>query len=440
MFGQYIDGQTSCLPNDHQYQEYLYEYKSSDKEVPLPLSLPLSLLIEPFDYIDQLFVNYLNGSKLSLVEKQKNHRNMIIKKDYLNILIRYLVKQQTCAICQEKKCDYMTSCHHTFHLQCLQQWTTYTPGDFLDPNKTKCPSCRTSLESPPVFKEPSLLSTLEITHKESLIKSLDSTQVYRICLACNTHFPSGPKSCMSERDTYPDKCEACHDQMVIIRCPQCDNGLEHMNGCLDFVCCCYGFDKCIGHECDHGSNSLVTFCGHSWTLDPKDVSADCGHLRMGRCYECGDCDQCCTCGEAEGCGCRGNGECEYCRECDDCCTCLIADCDCRENGQCKSCGNCDDCCKCKVDTNGMKTCDSCELCHDCCTCSYPFSRSIDLEPKPLTLELPQYCTGCKERSYTYDCGCTIMVGVHGRSSFKCLHCDNCASCCTEKSENLICQT
>jgi len=312
----------------------------------------------------------------------------ILRKYYF----RNCLKMKQCSICLQTNVDYQTTCGHPFHYRCLSKWTIFEPGDFLDVSKTCCPECRlplTTFLSKPWFQKPDAM-----IYYHNDIAQLDHNMVYRICTKCHTHFQAGSNNCSDNREEFPTICPECTDNIKIVRCPNCGNGLEHSGGCLDFVCCLYGYDQC-DQLCDHGSGRLVQFYGHKWKLARDNIcviECSCGCEVPDEedvCSRCDFCTSCCDCNEAEcGCICTIDEICTNCDECKECCTCSEIVCGCRRNEVtfiCNSCAKCDECCSgsehkinvyqcgCQYDigTNleDIVLCQVCKKCFDCCSCS-----------------------------------------------------------------------
>ena len=412
-------------------------------------------LMRPKLNIDPVVLHLLNRSPiLSFKERQKLCYQMITNNDPLVQLIRLVVSKHNCLACFEPKSDYLTQCSHTFHRKCIETWTNFVPGQFIKLGRSCCPVCRHPIN-------PSLYQMLVS----------DSKQQYRICIKCETPFPAGSKRCVAHLiaesvnaesvneniDDFPDTCRTCNTEIIIIRCPECDNALEHDGGCRSFICCQYGTDRCQGYSCDHGSKGgLMTYCGHRWNIDIGLVRGDCGHCHQGYCDDCYNCDDCCDCERAD-CDCRDNGKCEECGDCNDCCSCERADCDCRNNGKCEECGDCNDCCSCEradCDCRGNGKCDECGDCYGCCSCECAdcgcynrgkceecgdCDKCCDCEGEKKKCGdcqydnektiITEYCVKCQSKTVRYKCGCRIQIGVHKRSMFECVGCEKCLSCC-----------
>lgn len=359
----------------------------------------------------------------------------LIKFDFFKRLRLDYFKQifnLSCLICNERYETFTssctTNCGHSFHQSCLDQWTQFQKGDFVDLCKVSCPVCRKGLE---IKYKPSTVSnqttpqefstSLTYTQVEQLNRE---DQVYRICIKCCTHFPAGPKSCEADRETFPNKCDGCQTEYKIIHCPKCNNGLEHNGGCLDFTCCLLGYDRCRRDKCDHGSSESITFCGHTWRLtydDTIDPAYACGCDNEGGedpCDECEMCNSCCDCdndSERARCGCYDNGRCDDCRDCDDCCECETAPCGCKLSEDCGCITEAKaEAPRCKCDNSDQRVCTLCKTssyaCSKCCTCETP--------------DLVELTT-----RHAYSCGCNFNLGIHKPELFSCRLCQRCLDCC-----------
>jgi hypothetical protein len=73
------------------------------------------------------------------------------------------------------------------------------------------------------------------------------------------------------------KCDQCLDEdamdkpVFLIKCPHCDNFLQHLTGCNLMLCCQYGahaHDLTDSHSC-HGCGHATDFCGGEFRLDEE---------------------------------------------------------------------------------------------------------------------------------------------------------------------------
>lgn len=193
-----------------------------------------------------------------------------------------------CCICMQETFDYefyyRTACNHLYHLNCIETWTHYEPGDRIVPTKSCCPCCVT----------PFTRHTRTILDGETInfvdVSGFDFARIIPIyCLICNNVFISDEEPGCNVPENIRVVCNHCMalqgmprvDGLTgrFLNCPHCGIDLQHGGGCAHFVCCRFGTDGCRGSVCDvrateddptlcarHGSTSNVTFCGWSWII------------------------------------------------------------------------------------------------------------------------------------------------------------------------------
>lgn len=115
------------------------------------------------------------------------------------------------------------------------------------------------------------LTTISPVDLSSISDAELTSKIYLRCQKCLKIFVSGIRSTTAcsaadhENPRYEPHCEEC-TIYHITQCPQCENLIERMEGCAQMTCCSRGTGGCLGVRCpnNHGSNSCVTYCGHTW--------------------------------------------------------------------------------------------------------------------------------------------------------------------------------
>ena len=182
-------------------------------------------------------------------------------------LLEAITLDLTCLICSDiTDLDYQHKCGCYFHLNCINKWLTFEPGDIITSNKLKCPACRNLIED----LKPTVNDRTYVSLKK--IESLNPDLFFKICKKCKQIFDCGSRSCSENMDSFSSTCSDCVPKLI--KCPKCKQGLEHSGGCAYFTCCRYGAHSCRGIRCDHGSTNLIKFCGHSWTLSNELMSGE----------------------------------------------------------------------------------------------------------------------------------------------------------------------
>jgi hypothetical protein len=156
----------------------------------------------------------------------------------------------------------MKNCGAAFHIECLENWIRYEPGDEIIAAKSQCPVC---------FEQLNFRDCVDIS------KFNFKTHMYTKCVRCEEIFADelvGQQHCARIINTYHTRnviCPPCYRKFdknsvlptQLFKCPNCSAQHEFAGGCQILTCCLYGTDKC-NKGCDHGSTDAMSFCGFKW--------------------------------------------------------------------------------------------------------------------------------------------------------------------------------
>jgi hypothetical protein len=284
----------------------IYTCMQFNKKIQIVIfDLPYQEMINKFeDYCDiNACSSRITFNKNKFIIKNNSNKNSFVNKKYIEKLFKkngiiyitrlydrlYKYKQRkyiidtsnidehVCGICQEQLYSpldadyeilYGTDCNHTFHIRCIELWTSYDPGDEIIKSKSCCPLCKHVLD--PIQNRDIYVYDIKLLDMENYI--------FIWCIMCSNVFSCEREdnTCNNEDRNYPIVCILCREQYgmgtykrlkgTLLACPNCGIELQHNGGCSQFTCCLYGSDRCKGLNCTHGSTPNIQFCGHKWEI------------------------------------------------------------------------------------------------------------------------------------------------------------------------------